>query len=289
MYKAINVWSFAEGMSLEEMMTEAKRLGYEGFEPALEAQGELSLESTDAEVRAVRALADRIGLRLTSLASGLSWGCSPVSNDPAVRERALKQALRVLECASLLGVGAVLYVPGMVGTGFWGGADDFVSYRDCWDRAVENCRALGARARELGVVLAVENVWNNFLLSPIEMKYFLETVGSDFVQAYFDVGNAVKFGFPELWIDVLGERIARVHVKDFKRSIGTLDGFTDLLSGDVDYPAVIAALERAGYDGPLTGEINNSVACYRENAVARAAAALDVILGRQGPSEQKGV
>ena len=280
MYKSINVWSFAGGMSLREMMSEAKRLGHEGFEPALEAEGELSLASTDDEVRAVRALADEIGIRLTSLAAGLSWGCNPVSNDPATREKAMGQARRVLECAKLLGVEAVLYVPGMVGTGFWGGEDDFVQYKDCWDRAVENCRSLGAYAEELGVILAVENVWNNFLLSPVEMKYFLETVGSPAVKAYFDVGNAVKFGFPEMWIDILGKRIARVHVKDFKRSIGTLDGFTDLLSGDVDYPAVIAALERAGYDGPLTGEMNNAVCCYRENAVARASAALDVILGR---------
>ena len=280
MYKSINVWSFAGGMSLRGMMSEAKRLGYEGFEPALEAEGELSLASTDDEVRAVRALADEIGIRLTSLAAGLSWGCNPVSNDPATREKAMGQARRVLECARILGVEAVLYVPGMVGTGFWGGEDDFVQYKDCWDRAVENCRSLGAYAEKLGVILAVENVWNNFLLSPVEMKYFLETVGSPAVKAYFDVGNAVKFGFPEMWIDILGKRIARVHVKDFKRSIGTLDGFTDLLSGDVDYPAVIAALERAGYDGPLTGEMNNAVCCYRENAVARASAALDVILGR---------
>lgn len=280
MFKSINVWSFPEGMSLEAMMTEAKALGYEGFEPALERTGELSLESTDDEVRAVRALADRVGIRLVSLASGLSWGCCPVSNDPAVRAEAMRQAKRELECAALLGVDCVLYVPGMVGTGFWGGADDFVSYQDCWDRAVANCRELGAYGEKLGVTLGVENVWNNFLLSPIEMKYFLETVGSSFVKAYFDVGNVVKFGFPELWIEVLGDRIARVHVKDFKRSIGTLDGFTDLLSGDVDYPKVVAALEKAGYDGPLTGEINNSVTCYRENAVARASRALDVILGK---------
>ena len=279
MYKAINAWSFVPGMRLREMMTEAKRLGYEGFEPGLAVSGELSLESTDDEVRAVRAMADEIGIRLTSLASGLSWGCNPVSNDPATREKAMGQARRALECAALLGVEAVLYVPGTVGTGFWGGEDDFVHYRDCWDRAVENCRALGACAAELGVILAVENVWNNFLLSPVEMKLFLDTVGSPAVRAYFDVGNVVKFGYPEMWIDILGDRIARVHVKDFKRSIGTLDGFTDLLSGDVNYPAVMAALRRAGYDGPLTGELNNSVACCREDVVVRGSAALDVILG----------
>ena len=280
MYKSINVWSFPGGLSLEEKMTEAKRLGYEGFEPALDLEGELSLESTDEEVRAVRALADGIGIRLTSLAAGLSWGCSPVSNRPEVRAEAMRQARRALECARLLGVEAVLYVPGMVGTGFWGGEDDVVTYRDCWDRALENCKALGAYAEELGVVLAVENVWNNFLLSPVEMAYFLDQVGSPCVKSYFDVGNVVKFGFPEMWIDVLGSRIARVHVKDFKRSVGTLDGFTDLLSGDVNYPAVVDALERAGYDGPLTAEMNNSVVCHRENVVERASRALDVILGR---------
>ncbi len=280
MYKSINAWSFPGGMTLEDMMRRAGELGYQGFEPALEASGELSLASTDDEIRAVRALADRLGIRLTSLASGLSWRCNPVSNDPETRAKAMGQARRELEAAALLGVDAVLYVPGMVGTGFWGGQGDIVSYRDCWDRAVENCRALRAYGESLGVVLGVENVWNNFLLSPIEFVHFLDAVGSPFVKAYFDVGNVVKFGFPEMWIDILGPRIARVHVKDYKRSVGTLDGFCDLLSGDVDYPAVVRALERAGYDGPLTGEIGMSGACFPEDAVARASRAMDLILAR---------
>ena len=281
MYKAINAWSFEGNMTLKEMLIAAKDIGYEGFEPGLAAEGELSLQSTDAEVRAARALADDVGMRLTSLAAGLSWGCNPVSNRAEVRKESMRQARRVLECAKLLGVDAVLYVPGMVGTGFWGGEDDIVSYQACWDRAQENCRALGEYAASLGVTLAVENVWNNFLLSPIEMRCFLDEIGNPHVRAYFDVGNVVKFGYPEMWIEVLGERIARVHVKDFKRSIGTLDGFTDLLSGDVDYPAVIAALEKAGYDGPLTAEMNNAVRCHGEDRVVRAARALDVILGRK--------
>ena len=90
----------------------------------------------------------------------------------------------------------------------------------------------------------------------------------------------MKFGFPEMWIEILGSRIGRVHVKDFKRSIGTLDGFTDLLSGDVNYPAVIAALEKFGYDGPLTAEMNNNVCCHGYDRAARAVHALGVILGR---------
>jgi len=280
MIKSINTWSFEDGMSLREIMETCKALGFEGFEPAVAATGELSLESTDAEILAVRAMADEIGLPLVSLASGLSWGCNPVSNNPETRAAAMKQGKRVLEIAKLLGVGHVLYVPGAVGTGFWGGEDDFVSYQDCWDRAMANCRELGAYGEQLGVVLCVENVWNNFLLSPIEMAKFLDEVGSDYVKSYFDVGNVVKFGFPEMWIEILGARIGRVHVKDFKRSIGTLDGFTDLLSGDVNYPAVIAALEKVGYDGPLTAEMNNNVCCHGYDRAARAVHALGVILGR---------
>ncbi len=280
MFKSINQWSFLEGMSLSEMMRQARALGFDAFEPALSEAGELSLESSDAEVIAVRDEAKKIGIRLSSLASGLTWGCSPTSNDPEVRKRAHANAVRQLECASLLGVGAILLVPGTVGAGFWGGQDDYVYYEDAWKRCVEQLKALAPVAEQCGVVIGVENVWNNLLLSPKDMLSLLDEVGSPWVQAYLDVGNVVKFGFPEMWVRMLRGRIARVHIKDFKRSIGTLDGFCDLLCGDVDFPAVMRELRDAGYDADITAEMNNSLCCHEENRVARASAAMDVILGR---------
>lgn len=281
MYKSINQWSFPEGMRISEMMRQAKALGFDAFEPALSETGELSLESSDAEILAIRDEAKRIGIRLSSLASGLSWNYSPTSNDPAVRERAHANAVRQLECANLLGVSAILLVPGTVGTGFWGGQDDYVYYEDAWKRCVEQLKALAPVAEQCGVVIGVENVWNNLLMSPKDVLSLLDEVGSPWVQSYLDIGNIVKFGFPEMWVRMLRGRIIRVHIKDFKRSIGTLDGFCDLLSGDVDFPAVMRELRDAGYDADITAEMNNAVCCHSDNRVARASAAMDVILGRK--------
>lgn len=280
MFKSVNQWSFPTGMPIAEMMRQAKALGFDAFEPALSETGELSLESTDAEVLAVRETAQQLGLRLSSLASGLTWGCSPTSNDSAVREKAQRNAERQLECAKLLGVGAILLVPGTVGTGFWGGEDDYVFYEDAWKRAVESLKALAPLAQKNGVVIGVENVWNNLIVSPRDMLSLLDEVGSPWVQAYLDIGNIVKFGFPEMWVRMLRGRIIRVHIKDFKRSMGTLDGFCDLLSGDVNFPAVMRELKAAGYDADITAEMNNALCCHEENRVARASAAMDVILGR---------
>jgi hexulose-6-phosphate isomerase len=280
MYKSINQWSFPSGMSIREMMTMAKAQGFEGFEPALSGEGELSLSSTDAQVREVREQADEVGIRLASLASGLTWGASPTSNDPAVRQVARSHALRQLECAHILGVDAILLVPGTVGVGFWGDSDP-VEYDACWDRALENVMALSPIAEALGVTVGVENVWNNFLMSPLEMRAFIDQAASPRVGAYLDVGNIIKFGMPETWVRILGKRIARVHVKDYKRAVGTLDGFVDLLCGDVNYPEVIRQLKAVGYDGPLTAEMNAGYRVFPGDVVYRTARALELILGER--------
>jgi L-ribulose-5-phosphate 3-epimerase len=116
-------------------------------------------------------------------------------------------------------------------------------------------------------------VWNMLLLSPLELRDFLDKVGSPRVGSYFDVGNAVASGYPEQWIKILGSRIARVHFKDFKRDVATLDGFCDLLDGDTDYPAVMMALREVGYDGPVTAEFFDS-----EANLPKISAAMDRIL-----------
>ena len=133
MYASINQWSFPSHLSVFDMMRQAKALSFDAFEPALSETGFLSIESPDEEFLAVREEADRLGLRLSSLASGLSWGASPTSNHPQVRQLALSHGLRQLECAKLLGVGAILLVPGTVGTGFWDSEGDYVYYEDAWN------------------------------------------------------------------------------------------------------------------------------------------------------------
>ena len=115
-------------------------------------------------------------------------------------------------------------------------------------------RELAPLAKEAGVALGIENVWNKFLLSPLEMRSFVDAVGNG-AYAYFDAGNVLVSGYPEHWIDILGSRICKVHVKDFDRKIGNITGFVDLFAGDVNFANVMAALRRVKYDDFVTAEV----------------------------------
>ena len=119
----------------------------------------------------------------------------------------------------------------------------------------------------------METVWNGFLLSPLEMRSFVDEIASDYVKVYLDAGNVWHYGYPQQWIRILGKRIARIHVKGFKRSVGTLAGFCELQDGDVPYPDILQALREIGYDSYLTGEIESA-----PGAVQRTYDALQKIL-----------
>ena len=276
MFKSVNQWSFPGSYTAAQCLLAAQKAGFAGFEPSFNEEGELSLQGFSADAKALRALADSEGMILPSLASGLYWGYPLTATDPAVREKAQDIVRRQLDCAAELGVGAILVVPGAVGRGFWGGSDN-VSYADAYARALEGVRAVAPYAEQAGVTVALENVWNNFLLSPLEFARFVDEVGSPAVAAYFDIGNVIRTGEAEHWIEVLGQRISRVHIKDYKRSVGTLDGFCDLLAGDVNFPAAVKALREAGYDNAVTAEMN--IASQDMLAVVeRTSRAMDLIL-----------
>lgn len=264
MFKSISQWAFPAEMSIEEMLHTAKELGYDAFEPALGLTGPLNLQSSDADFTAVREAAQRIGIRLAALASNISWSVSPTANDPMVREQAYLGAVRQLQAAQLLGVGAILFVPGLVGAE----GDGIVDYADAWARAADMLKRLAPVAQECGVVIGVENVWNNLLLSPKDMVCMLDEVNSPWVQCYLDVGNVIRTGWAESWVRMLAGRIIRVHVKDYDRSNGTINGFCPLLTGDVNYPAVMAELRRAGYDLDLTAEVAQGMDSIRHTIAA---------------------
>jgi len=255
MKKGINVWSFPAGMSQADCIRLAAKTGYDSIELSLDATGDLSLESTDEQIIAHRKLADELGIEISSLATGLYWDNPLSHDDPAVREKAKAIVRFQLKAAKLLGVDAILVVPGCVNARFIDGCAE-MPYDVVYDRALEAMMELKKDAEEAGVVIALENVWNKFLLSPLEMRDFIDKIGSDYVKVYFDVGNTQFIGFPEHWIKILGSRIGRIHMKDFKEAIGNLDGFCELLQGNVNFPAVMKALREVGYDGYLTAEIN---------------------------------
>jgi L-ribulose-5-phosphate 3-epimerase len=136
----------------------------------------------------------------------------------------------------------------------WDPKSPVISYEVAWERALTIYRALGPVAERHGVTLCVENVWNRFLLSPLEMRGFVDAVASPAVRVYFDVGNVVVSGFPEQWLRILGQRIGRIHLKDFRTSVGTLNGFVMLLEGDVHWAEVMTAVREIDYNGYLTAE-----------------------------------
>ena len=278
--KGINAWSFPDELSVAGCLELAKDAGFDGFEPALGEKGELSLESPEAEIREVRKRADEIGLELSSLASGLYWDYPLTSPDAKVRSKAQDIVKKQLETAAILGVDTILVVPGAVGVDFIPGAP-VVPYDKAYDLALEAFSRLAADAEACGVSIGIENVWNKFLLSPLEMRDFLDKIGSPNVGAYFDVGNVVYAGYPEHWIAILGSRIKKVHFKDYRRDAGGLHGFVDLLAGDVDYEAVVAALGAIGYDGYVIAEMIPKYRQHTKQIVYNTSGAMDAILGRK--------
>lgn len=246
MKKGISIWSFREP-SLKKCFQMAKAAGFDGVEVALDETGEISLESTREELESILQAARQEGISLYSVASGLGWAYPLTDNDPAVRAKAESIIKKQIDTAAVLQCDTILLVPGVV--------SEKVSYETAYERALEEISRMAPYAESKGVTIGVENVWNKFLLSPLEMKQFIDQIGSPCVKAYFDVGNVIQTGYPEQWIRILGSRIAKVHFKDYRFSAGTISGFVDLLSGDVNYPAVMEAFKEIGYDGWVTGEL----------------------------------
>ena len=253
MKRSINIWSFV-GKTNREAMKLAKDAGFEGIELALEATGELSMESTPQQLAELKAYADELGLAIPSLSSSLCWGSSLTADDPAERQAAHNMVVQQIRCAKALGADTVLVIPGSVSVEFVP-ERPVVAYDVAYDRALAEIKKLAPVAEEYGVHIGIENVWNKFLLSPLEMRQFVDEVGSDYVGVYFDVGNVMYTGYPEQWIRILNKRIKKVHFKDYRRNPGGLNCFVDLLSGDVDWKAVMAAFAEIGYDGWAAGEM----------------------------------
>ncbi len=279
MKKGISIWSFAGG-SLAENFKLAKEAGFDGVEVALAEDGEVNLNSTKEELLNIKAQAEAAGIELYSVASGLYWQYSLTSDCPEQREKAKACVRKQLETASILGCDTILVVPGAVSVSF---APELgvVNYADAYDRSLEAFKELAKDAEHYKVSIALENVWNNFLLSPLEMRDFIDKIGSPYVGSYFDVGNVVYSGYPEQWIKILGNRIRKVHFKDYKKSVGSLDGFVDLLAGDVNYPAVVEALKEIGYDGWVTGEMLPPYTYWPETILFNTSNSMDKIIGRK--------
>ncbi|MBK1875845.1 sugar phosphate isomerase/epimerase family protein [Pelagicoccus mobilis] len=284
MKKSISIWSFYGDWDLRQKMQLAKDAGFEGIELDISDEGPISLNTSSDEHRQIREIAENVGICISGMATGLYWGNNPASASAETRDKAKQVLLKQINAAADLGVDAVLVVPGSVGADFIPGCEE-IPYDLAWQRASEFVRDALPLAEELGVTIGIENVWNKFLLSPLEMRSFIDRFESERVGSYFDVGNVLATGYPEHWVPILGDRIKRVHVKDYRRAVGSVDGFVDLLSGDVNWPAVVRALKEIGYSGWVAAEMIPPVPFYKhapETLIDNTSRAMDKILAMSG-------
>jgi L-ribulose-5-phosphate 3-epimerase len=224
---------------------------------------EMQTVSDAKEAEEIREAAEKAGLRIHSVMNSDHWRFPISSADPEVVSKSVAGMETSLRNAKLWGAEAVLLVPAVV--------DASTSYQDAWTRSQKVIRErILPLAGELKVVVAVEEVWNKFLLSPLEFARYVDELASPWLKAYFDVGNVVFYGYPQDWIRTLGKRIVRVHLKDFQldRPNGRFF-WKNLGEGDVDWPAVRTAFDEIGYDGWMTTEISGGDAGYLRDVVAR--------------------
>ena len=254
MKKALNAWSVDSATGFEEMFRQLSEAGFDGIELNVDEVGSsahcLSMETTDAELEAIMGFSQKYALPVVSISTSMFGGYRMGSPHKADQEQA-KQVIRAqLKCAKALGASGILIVPG--------GVIQQESFIKAYDTSMETLLAMKPEIEEAKIYVGVENVWNGFFLSPFDMASFVDKADSPYITAYYDVGNVIAFSWSEYWIGVLGSRISHIHVKDYKRGgdhINQGGAFVDLLTGDVNWKAVIPALQTAGFDGYLTAEI----------------------------------
>ena len=208
----------------------------------------------------IKKAADSAGIRIDSVMNMDHWKYPLSSSDRAAVEKSLAGIRTSLHNANLWGADVVLLVPAVV--------DAKTSYHDAWARSQKEIRTLIPLAEELKVVIGIEEVWNRFLLSPLEMAKYIDEFQSPWIKAWFDVGNVVLYGYPQDWIHTLGRRIVKVHLKDFKRKE---DGYAwvNLGDGDVDWGAVRQAFADVGYSGSVIAELEGGDESYLRDVSGR--------------------
>ena len=241
--KAVNLGMCKDGATVADKFKIIKDAGFDGIE--INRPGEPPL---DEVIRA----RDASGLEVAGIICTTHWNKPLSSPDPAVREQGFNGLKLALQESAELGCNRVLLVPGVV--------KKDVSYDDCWKRSVEQIQRALPIAEKAKCHIAVENVWNQFILSPLEAARFLDAVGSPWVGWHFDIGNIVTYGWPEQWVRILGPRILNLHLKEYSRrkrdAEGPYAGFkVELGEGDVGWPDVMKALDEIGYAGYGIAEV----------------------------------
>jgi L-ribulose-5-phosphate 3-epimerase len=253
--KAVLVSMLPKELSILDRFKLAREVGFEATE--------VHTVTDPKQAEEMRAASDATGLKVHSVMNEAHWEFPLSSADPEVVRKSVAGMETSLRNAALFKAGTVLLVPAVV--------DAKTSYADAWKRSQQVIRErILPLAAELKVIVAVEEVWNKFLLSPLEFARYVDEFESPWVKAYFDVGNVVFYGFPQDWIRTLGQRIVRLHLKDFKlqRDAGRFT-WNNIGEGDIDWVEVRKALAEIGYDNYMTTEIEGGDKAYLADVSAR--------------------
>jgi L-ribulose-5-phosphate 3-epimerase len=253
--KAVKIGMVRHGTTLLEKFQLLKELGFDGVE--LNCPSEVTVEE------AKRCIGET-GVAVPGVVDSVHWKQRLSDPSEEVRAKGVTALKEALTFCNAIGGTSVLLVPGQV--------TPDATYEQCWERSLAEIKKAIPHAEELGIPILIENVWNDFLTDPKETARFIDVCGSKIVGAYFDVGNAVRYSPPHDWVPILGTRIKKLDIKDYKRPAdGNLGaGFSaKLLEGDVDWPKVMAEIHKSGYSGWGTAEIQGGGREWLTDVAAR--------------------
>ena len=275
MIKGISYLSFENGLentqSIESALEQTKTYGFDALELSVSNEGIINTNTSKEECRIIRQKINDSGIFVDSIATGMSWGISPTSEDEATRNKSISLHKDALQVASNLGCKALLFVPGVVKSPI---SSEIVRYDKALDRIRDAINQLLPIAEDLDVDLCMENVWNGFFYSPIELRDFVDSFESNKLGVYLDVGNLIGYQqYPPHWIELLNSRIKRVQIKDFQENFDWTGSFSfcDIGTGDVPWKETIEALKSINYQNTIIAEMLP----WDETILSRTSAAMD--------------
>ena len=275
MIKGISYLSFENGLentqSIESALEQTKTYGFDALELSVSNEGIINTNTSKEECRIIRQKINDSGIFVDSIATGMSWGISPTSEDEATRNNSISLHKDALQVASNLGCKALLFVPGVVKSPI---SSEIVRYDKALDRIRDAINQLLPIAEDLDVDLCMENVWNGFFYSPIELRDFVDSFESNKLGVYLDVGNLIGYQqYPPHWIELLNSRIKRVQIKDFQENFDWTGSFSfcDIGTGDVPWKETIEALKSINYQNTIIAEMLP----WDETILSRTSAAMD--------------
>ena len=275
MIKGISYLSFENGLSnnesIESALSQTKSNGFDALELSVSNEGVINTNTSKTECETIRQQIDDSGVFVDSIATGMSWGISPTSDDEVVRKNSIRLHQEALKVASYLECKALLFVPGVVKSPI---SSEIVRYDRALDRLRDAINQLLPIAEDLDVDLCMENVWNGLFYSPIELRNFVDSFNSNKLGVYLDIGNLIGYQqYPPHWIELLNSRIKRVQIKDFQENFDWTGSFSfcDIGTGDVPWKETIEALKTINYQNTIIAEMLP----WDETILSRTSAAMD--------------